>query len=167
MAKITLQGNEIHTVGELPAKGQSAPDFRLTGKDLSDKQLGDFSGRKKLLNIFPSMDTPVCAKSTQEFNSHAAKYPDTVMLMISADLPFAMSRFCSAEGLDNVEVLSMMRDKQFGQDYGVLIEDGPMAGLSARAVVVLDEKDQVVHSQLVPEIAEEPDYEAALKALKG
>lgn len=167
MARITLQGEAIHTVGDLPATGQTAPDFSLVDKDLQDRSLGDFSGKKKLLNIFPSMDTPVCAQSSRKFNADAASYPDTIMLMISADLPFAMSRLCSAEGLDNIEILSMMRDKQFGRDYGVLIEDGPMAGLTARAVVVLDENNQVIHSQLVPEIAEEPDYEAALKALAG
>lgn len=165
MATITLQGNEIHTVGDLPASGSQAPDFRLTSQDLSDKQLSDFAGKKKVLNIFPSMDTPVCATSTRKFNQHAEKHSDTVMLMISADLPFAMGRFCSAEGLENVVSLSMMRDRRFGEDYGVLIEDGPMAGITARAVVVLDENDKVLHSELVPEIAEEPDYEAALKAL--
>jgi thiol peroxidase len=165
MATITLQGNEIHTTGDLPAPGTQAPAFRLTSQDLADKQLSDFAGKKKVLNIFPSMDTPVCATSTRKFNQHAEKHPDTVMLMVSADLPFAMGRFCSAEGLENVVSLSMMRDKQFGEDYGVLIQDGPMAGITARAVVVLDENDKVMHSELVPEIAEEPDYEAALKAL--
>lgn len=165
MATITLKGNEIHTSGELPKPGSQAPDFRLTASDLSDKSLSDFSGRKKLLNIFPSMDTPVCAISTRKFNQYASEHPDTAMLMISADLPFAMGRFCSAEGLDNVINLSLMRDRDFARDYGVLIEDGPMAGITARAVVVLDESDKVLHSELVPEIGEEPDYEAALKAL--
>jgi thioredoxin-dependent peroxiredoxin len=165
MATITLKGNEIHTHGELPKVGEKAPEFRLTAKDLSDKTLGDFKGKRKLLNIFPSMDTPVCANSTRKFNEHAAKHADTVMLMVSADLPFAMDRFCSAEGVDGVINLSMMRDKSFAEDYGVLIIDGPLAGITARAVVVLDENDVVMHSQMVPEIAQEPDYDAALKAL--
>ncbi|MCP1727454.1 thiol peroxidase [Natronospira proteinivora] len=165
MATITLKGNEIHTNGDMPAVGDKAPDFRLTAKDLSDKSLSDFAGKKKLLNIFPSMDTPVCANSTRKFNQHASQHSDTVMLMISADLPFAMERFCSDESLDNVVNLSLMRSRDFARDYGVLIEDGPMAGITARAVVVLDENDKVVYRELVPEIAEEPDYEAAIKAL--
>jgi len=165
MATITLKGNEIHTNGDMPAVGDKAPDFRLTAKDLSDKSLSDFAGKKKLFNIFPSMDTPVCANSTRKFNQYASKHDDTVMLMISADLPFAMERFCSDESLDNVVNLSLMRSRDFARDYGVLIEDGPMAGITARAVVVLDENDKVVYRELVPEIAEEPDYEAAIKAL--
>jgi thioredoxin-dependent peroxiredoxin len=165
MATITLKGNEIHTHGELPGVGEKAPDFRLAAGDLADKSLADFKGRKKLLNIFPSMDTPVCATSARRFNEAATGHEDVVMLMISADLPFAMDRFCSSEGLERVVNLSMMRDKSFGEDYGVLVTDGPLAGLCARAVVVLDENDKVLHAQLVPEIAQEPDYEAALKAL--
>lgn len=165
MATITLKGNEIHTNGDMPAVGDKAPDFRLTAKDLSDKSLSDFAGKKKLFNIFPSMDTPVCANSTRKFNQYASKHDDTVMLMISADLPFAMERFCSDESLDNVVNLSLMRSRDFARDYGVLIEDGPMAGITARAVVVLDENDKVVYRELVPEIAEEPDYETAIKAL--
>lgn len=165
MATITLKGNEIHTSGDLPKVGEKAPDFRLVSKELEDKGLKDFAGKKKVLNIFPSMDTPVCASSTRTFNEHASAHPDTVMLMVSADLPFAMSRFCSAEGLDNVVSLSLMRGKQFASDYGVLIEDGPLAGITARAVVVLDESDKVIHAELVSEIGDEPDYEAALKAL--
>ncbi|MGD8379368.1 MAG: thiol peroxidase [Gammaproteobacteria bacterium] len=165
MAKISLKGNTIHTNGELPASGGKAPDFRLVNANLEDVALERFAGKKKLLNIFPSIDTPVCAASTRKFNEHASKHDDVVMLMISADLPFAMKRFCGNEGLDNVVTLSIMRDKDFALDYGVLIEDGPMAGITARAVVVLDENDTVLHTELVPEIGNEPDYEAALAAL--
>lgn len=165
MATITLKGNEIHTNGELPAVGEKAPDFCLASKELEDRSLKDFAGKKKVLNIFPSIDTPVCASSTRTFNERASSHPDTVMLMISADLPFAVGRFCSAEGLDNVVPLSLMRDKDFARDYGVLIEDGPLAGITARAVVVLDENDKVLHTELVSEIGDEPDYDAALKAL--
>lgn len=165
MATITLKGNEIHTNGDLPAEGGQAPDFRLTNADLKDVSLSDFAGKKKVLNIFPSIDTPVCATSTRQFNERGGGRGDAVMLMISADLPFAFKRFCEAEGIGNVETLSTFRDEGFAQDYGVKITDGPMAGLCARAVVVLDENDKIVHSQLVPEIGEEPDYDAALKAL--
>ncbi len=165
MATITLQGNETHTNGDLPAIGSTAPDFKLTNGDLQDVSLADFAGKKKLLNIVPSLDTPTCAESTRRFNAAAAERPDTVFLVISADLPFAQGRFCTSEGLDNVIPLSMMRDKNFAKDYGVLIQDGPLAGITARAVVVLDENDKVIHTQLVPEIADEPDYETALKAL--
>ncbi len=164
MATITLKGNEIHTDGELPKVGTKAPDFTLTDKDLKDISLDRFAGRRKLLNIFPSVDTPVCALSTKKFNDHAREHEDVVMLMISADLPFAQARFCGNEKLENVRTLSTMRS-EFPRDYGVLIEDGPMAGLTARAVIVLDENNTVVHTQLVPEIAEEPDYEAALRVL--
>lgn len=165
MAKVTLKGNEIHTIGDLPQKGDRAPDFKLVDKDLNDRSLSDFSGRKKLLNIVPSLDTPVCAESTRRFNEYAREHPESVVLIVSADLPFAQQRFCGDEGLDNVITLSMMRDKSFAEDYGVLIEDGPLAGVAARAVVVLDEDDRVAHRQLVSEIAEEPDYQEALNAL--
>jgi thiol peroxidase len=165
MATITLQGNEAHTSGEVPKVGAKAPDFTLTDKNLTDVGLAEFEGRKKLLNIFPSIDTPVCARSTHKFNEYAKSHEDTVMLMISADLPFAQSRFCGDENLENVLTLSLMRDPDFARDYGVLIEDGPLKGITARAVVVLDENNTVVHSQLVTEIGDEPDYEAALKAL--
>lgn len=165
MASITLQGNEINTNGDLPAVGSQAPAFQLTDGELSDKGLDDFAGKKKLLNIVPSLDTPVCATSTQKFNEAAKGRDDVVMLIISADLPFAMGRFCTGEKLDNVIPLSMMRSKAFAKDYGVLIQDGPLAGITARAVVVLDENNKVVYAQMVPEIAEEPDYEAALAAL--
>lgn len=166
MATVTLKGNPIHTNGELPAVGAKAPDFRLTANDLKDLSLADFAGKRKVLNIVPSLDTDVCATSARKFNERAGQLPGTVVLVVSADLPFASKRFCAAEGLKNVVPLSLLRDKKFAQDYGVLITDGPMAGLCARAVVVLDASDRVVHTQLVPEIVQEPDYDAALAALK-
>ena len=165
MATVTLQGNPIHTNGELPAPGASAPDFKLVDGKLNDVQLADYSGRKKLLNIVPSLDTPTCATSTRKFNERAGDRKDAVVLVVSADLPFAQGRFCSTEGIDNVVPLSMMRSRSFAKDYGVLIVDGPLAGITARAVVVIDENDKVVYTQLVPEIADEPDYDAALAAL--
>jgi thiol peroxidase len=165
MATVTLQGNPIHTSGDLPAVGSTASDFRLVTKDLADKNLGDFSGKKKLLNIVPSLDTPVCAISTKKFNEYAKDRGDLVVLIISADLPFASDRFCSSEGLENVITLSMMRSRNFAKDYGMLIEDGPLAGITARAVVILDESNKVMYTQLVPEIGQEPDYDAALAAL--
>ncbi len=165
MATITLQGQEIHTNGELPAVGSQAPDFQLVDTDLNDRSLKDFAGRKKLLNIVPSLDTPVCAISTRRFDEAAKGRQDVVMLIVSADLPFAQSRFCTGENLANVVPLSMMRSRNFAKDYGVLITDGPLAGITARAVVVLDENDRVVYTELVPEIGQEPDYERALAAL--
>lgn len=164
MAKITLKGNPCNTSGELPAVGEKAPDFSLTNGKLEDVSLKAFAGRKKLISIFPSVDTPVCAISTKKFNDYARDNADAVMLMVSADLPFAQGRFCTEEGLDNVHTLSTMRG-DFGERYGLRIEDGPLRGLTARAVIVLDENDVVRYAQLVPEIAEEPDYEAALAAL--
>jgi thiol peroxidase len=166
MATITLQGEEIHTNGALPAVGSQAPDFRLVNAELADKGLRDFSGMKKLLNIVPSLDTPVCATSTKKFNKDATSHDDVVMLVISADLPFAMGRFCGVENVDKVIPLSMMRSRNFAKDYGVLIEDGPLAGITARAIVVLDKDDKVLYTELVPEIAQEPDYDKALAALK-
>lgn len=165
MATITLQGNEIHTAGEFPRVGSKAPDFTLTDRDLNDVSLSRWMGKKKLLSIFPSIDTPVCAVSTRKFNDYARTHDDTVMLMVSADLPFAHKRFCGDEGLENVVTLSTLRSDDFARSYGVLLNDGPLSGLTARAVVVLDENDTVVHAELVPEIGHEPDYEAALKAL--
>ncbi len=165
MAVITLKGATCNTIGELPKVGSTAPDFTLTNKSLSDVSLSEWLGKKKLLSIFPSIDTPVCALSTKKFNDYARDNTDTVMLMVSGDLPFAHSRFCGDEDLENVVTLSTMRSDHFAKDYGVLIEDGPMASLTARAVVVLDENDRVLHAQLVSEIADEPDYEAALKVL--
>ncbi len=166
MATITLKGTTIHTNGELPKVGAKAPDFSLADANLDDKTLADFRGKKKLLNIVPSLDTPVCAMSTKKFNEYAKNRNDAVMLMISADLPFAMNRFCTSENAKNVVTLSMMRDRHFAKDYGVLIEDGPLAGITARAVVVIDENDKVKYTQLVPEIAQEPDYDKAIAALQ-
>lgn len=165
MAKITLRGNPINSNGDLPKVGSKAPDFKLTTKELKDVSLADYKGKKKLLNIVPSLDTPVCALSTRKFNEHAKQHQDTVILIVSADLPFAQGRFCGNEHLDNVVPLSLMRSKKFAEDYGVLLKDGPMAGVTARAVVVLDANDKVVYTEMVPEIAQEPDYERALKAL--
>lgn len=165
MATITLRGNPVHTTGELPAIGGKAPDFQLTNGDLQDVSLAEFSGKKKLLSVFPSVDTPVCAISTKKFNDYAREHDDTVMLMISADLPFAQKRFCGDESLENVHVLSTMRAPDFQNSYGIGMVDGPMRGLTGRAVIVLDENNTVLHAELVPEIAQEPDYEAALNAL--
>ncbi len=166
MADITHRGNPVHTIGELPAVGSTAPDFRLTDANLNDVSLADFRGKKKLLNIFPSIDTPTCALSTRKFNEHAVKHPDAVILMVSADLPFAQQHFCSAENTHNVKTLSMMRDRHFAKDYGVLLLDGLYRGITARAIVVIDEHDKVVYTELVPEIRQEPDYDQALAALK-
>lgn len=166
MAKLTIKGNSINTNADLPKVGSKAPDFKLTNGSLNDVSLATYKGKKKLLNIVPSLDTPVCALSTKKFNEDAKKYPNAVMLMISADLPFAQGRFCTAEGATNVLPLSMMRDRSFAKDYGVLLTDGPFAGITARAIVVIDENDKVVYTQLVSEIADEPDYAQALAALK-
>jgi thiol peroxidase len=166
MAQVTHKGNPIHTNGDLPALGTKAPDFTLTAGDLKDVTLADFKGKKKILNIVPSLDTPVCATSTRKFNETAGQLPNTVVLVISADLPFAQKRFCTTEGLKNVIPLSLIRGKHFAKDYGVFIEDGLLAGITARAVLVLDENDKVIHRQLVPEIGQEPDYDAALKAVR-
>jgi thiol peroxidase len=165
MADITLEGNVCHTSGELPAVGSKAPDFTLVDSGLNDLSLAHFSGRKKLISIVPSLDTGVCAQSTRVFNERFAGRDDAVALIVSADLPFAQSRFCTAEGLDNVKTLSMMRSRNFAKDYGILIDDGPLAGITGRAVVVLDADDKVVYAQLVPEITTEPDYEPAIAAL--
>jgi thiol peroxidase len=164
MANITLKGNAIHTEGELPKVGARAPDFKLTQADLKDASLESFEGKKKILNIVPSLDTAVCATSTRRFNQEGGKLPNTVVLVISDDLPFAQKRFCTTEGLANVVTLSEMRSREFGRDYGVRIVDGPMAGLLSRAVVVLDERNHVVYTEQVPEIAQEPDYDKALAA---
>ena len=165
MATIILQGTACNTNGELPAVGSTAPDFTLVDAKLNDVQLADYAGKKKLLNIVPSLDTPTCATSTKKFNELIAERDDGVVLVVSADLPFASSRFCGMEGIDNVLPLSLMRGKGFAKDYGVLITDGPLAGITARAVVVLDADNRVLYTQLVPEIADEPDYDAALAAL--
>ena len=162
---VTLGGNPVQVAGDLPVKGQTAPDFSLVAKDLADVSLAAFAGKRKVLNIFPSIDTPTCAASVRKFNQRASEATNTVVLCISADLPFAQARFCGAEGLDNVQTLSSFRSATFRKDYGVAIEGGPLGGLAARAVVVLDEANKVLHSQIVAEIADEPDYDAALKAL--
>ena len=166
MATIKLGGNPVHTVGELPKKGDKAPDFKLTRGDLKDVSLADYAGKKKILNILPSLDTGVCATSTRRFNQEAAKLGNTVILTISSDLPFAQKRFCEAEGIKEVVPLSELRTRDFGEAYGVRIVDGPMAGLMSRAVLVLDENDIVVHAEQVPEIAQEPDYASALAAAR-
>jgi thiol peroxidase len=165
MANVTLQGNPLQVRGTVPAAGCKAPDFQLTDKSLNDVSLKDFAGKRKVLNIVPSLDTPTCQKSTRVFNERASAMDNAAVLVVAADLPFAMSRFCGAEGLDNVHTLSTFRNPAFHTDYGVDIADGPIRGLTARAVLVLDENNMVLHSQLVPEIADEPDYDAALKAL--
>ena len=165
MANITLGGNPIHTSGELPAVGAKAPDFKLTSGDLKDLTLADFKGKKKVLNIVPSLDTPVCATSTRKFNSDAGKLPNVAVLVVSADLPFASKRFGTTEGLSNVTPLSTFRSS-FGKDWGVTITEGPLAGVTSRAVVVLDEQNKVVYEEQVPEIKQEPNYDAALAALK-
>ncbi|AWN17798.1 thiol peroxidase [Salinisphaera sp. LB1] len=164
---ITRRGAEMHVAGELPQPGDRLPPLRLTGSDLVDVGLDAFAGRAKIFNIFPSLDTPTCALSVKRFNARAEALTGVVLLQVSADLPFAHKRFCAAEGLDNGVTLSMMRDKTFAADYGVLIEDGGMAGLCARAVIVADADDRVVYSELVPEISEEPDYDAAIAALES
>lgn len=166
MTTVTLKGNPVSVAGNLPKKGEGAPEFSLTGKDLADVSLKSYSNKRKVLNIVPSLDTPTCQQSTRVFNQKASGATNAVVLVISADLPFAMSRFCSTEGLNNVVTLSTFRGRDFHGRYGVDIADGPLKGLTARAVVVLDENNRVLHSELVPEIANEPDYEAALAALK-
>ena len=165
MAQVTLEGNPLNTNGDLPAVGSSAPDFRLVDGALNVLTLADFAGKKKVVSIVPSLDTPTCATSTKVFNERLGGRDDVVVLVVSADLPFAQGRFCQAEGTADVKTLSMMRSRNFAKDYGMLIEDGPLAGITARGVVVVDENNQVVHSQLVGEIADEPDYDAAIAAL--
>ncbi|MFF2149395.1 thiol peroxidase [Kitasatospora sp. NPDC058190] len=165
MAQVTLKGNPVQVGGTLPATGSQAPAFTLVDATLTDTSLKDFAGQRKVLNIFPSIDTPTCATSVRTFNAQASALENTIVLCISADLPFAQTRFCGAEGLDNVKTLSTLRGRDFHDTYGVSINDGPLAGLTARAVIVLDENDTVLHTELVPEIADEPNYEAALNAL--
>lgn len=166
MTTVTLAGNPIHLSGDLPKTGSPAPAFSLVAADLRDLTLKDFAGKRKVLNIVPSLDTPVCQTSTRKFNEQAGNIANTVVLVISADLPFAMKRFCETEGLQNVQSLSTLRGREFMANYGVEIIDGPLAGLTARAVLVLDADDTVLHAELVPEIKQEPDYAAALAALK-
>lgn len=167
MATVTLKGNPFNTAGMLPAIGSKAPDFKLTKTDLADVSLADFAGKNVVLSIFPSVDTPTCAASVRRFNAEVSKLPDTVVLCASADLPFAHARFCGAEGLSNVLSVSDFRHKDFGDRYGVRLMDGPLAGLLARAVVVIGPDGIVKQTQLVGEIADEPNYEAAIKAVTG
>lgn len=163
MAKITLKGNEINTSGELPAVGSTAPDFKMVKADLSVADLGSF-GKKKVLNIFPSIDTGTCAMSVRQFNKMAAELNDVTVLCVSKDLPFAQKRFCGAEGLDKVETVSVF-NSDFAKSYGLEILDGPLAGLCSRSVVILDENNKVIYTQQVAETADEPDYDSVLKAL--
>lgn len=165
MANITFKGNPVQTVGNLPAVGSVAPDFTLVSGELADVSLSDFKGKNVVLNIFPSLDTGVCAASVRRFNKEATGLNNTVVLGISADLPFASGRFCSAEGIENVITLSTFRDNAFGNDYGLLMSDGPLNGLLARAVVVVNPEGEVVYTELVPEIAQEPDYHSAINSI--
>jgi len=166
MAKITFKGNPVNTAGDLPRVGGEAPEFALVKTDLSEVSLNDYKGKRVVLNIFPSVDTGVCAASVRRFNDEASKQDNTAVLCVSRDLPFAHARFCGAEGLDNVVSLSEYKDEVFSQNYGVKMVDGPLSGLLSRAVVVIDENGKVVHSEQVDDIVNEPDYEAAIKVLK-
>lgn len=166
MAEVNFRGNPVRISGELPKAGVAAPNFSLTKTDLSKVSLSDFAGKKLLLNIFPSIDTPTCAMSVRKFNQNAAELGDTVVLCISRDLPFAQKRFCAAENLANVMSASDYQDSSFGKDYGLVIEEGALSHLFARAVVTLDETGKVIYSELVPEIGQEPNYEAAIKSLQ-
>ncbi|MEU6778461.1 thiol peroxidase [Nonomuraea angiospora] len=166
MSDVTFKGTPVAVGGTFPKPGDSAPAFKLVGGDLAEHSLEEYGQKTKVLNIFPSLDTGVCAATVRRFNEVAAEHPEVAVLCVSADLPFAQKRFCGAEGLDNVITLSLMRGREFLTDYGVAQESGPLAGLAARAVVVLDGDNQVVYSELVPEITQEPDYDAALSALK-
>ncbi len=165
MAQVTFKGTPVHTVGELPSKGSAAPDFTLTKGDMSDVSLRDFADKKKILNIVPSLDTGTCAASARRFNEEIKKHGDAVVLTVSGDTPFAQKRFCEAASIDSVVTLSQLRNREFGENYGVTMTDGPLAGLLARAVIVLDTNNKVEYTQLVPEIANEPDYEGALAAV--
>ena len=166
MAKITLKGNEVNTNSDIVSQGSDAPDFILVNSDLQDVNLSSFDGKNKILSIVPSLDTPVCQKSTLVFNEKVAGLEDTVMLIISSDLPFAMKRFCTNESLDNVIPVSMMRSRNFAKDYGVLLVDGPLSGITTRAIVTISKDNKVLHSELVAEIADEPNYQAALDSIK-
>ncbi|MCF8304219.1 MAG: thiol peroxidase [Bacteroidales bacterium] len=166
MAEITFKGNPVKTNGYLPEVGTKAPDFKLTRTDLSDLTLKDLKGKRVILNIFPSLDTSVCAQSVRTFNERVNQLDNAVVVDVSKDLPFAHARFCSAEGIENVISSSEMRDHSFGDTYGVRMVDGPLAGLLSRAVVVLDESHKVIHTEQVPEIGQEPDYDTAIQALK-
>lgn len=166
ITSVTLKGNPVKLFGEFPKVGQTAPAFTLVDKDLNDVTLKSFAGKRKILDIAVCLDTGICAASARKFNEAASKLENTVVLVISADLPKTMARFCAAEGLDNIITLSLMRGRDFMRNYGVKIADSPLAGLTARSVIVLDENDRVLHAELVSEISHEPDYDAALAALK-
>lgn len=166
MATVTLGGEPLNVGGNFPRVGDTAHSFMLVDKDLKDVSLSKFFGKRKILSIVPSIDTPTCAESTRKFNTIASNLPNTVVLVISADLPFAQSRFCGAEDMDKVVMLSTMRGRDFHKDYGVMITDIPLSGLLARALIVLDERDRVMYAELVPEIQHEPNYAAALKVLQ-
>jgi thioredoxin-dependent peroxiredoxin len=166
MGHVTLHGSPLKISGELPAIGSTAPDFNLIDTNLGERTLADFAGKRKILNISPSLDTPVCAAQARHFNEAVPELENVVLLVITADLPFAQSRFCHAENVDYVTPLSTVRSQDFGRAYGILLEEGPMAGTLVRAVVVLDENDRVIHTELVEEISAEPDYEAALAKLR-
>jgi len=165
MSTITFKGNPINTIGNLPEVGNQAQEFTMVAGDLSEKHLADYTGKRVVLNIFPSIDTGICAASARKFNEEASDLENTVVINVSRDLPFALSRFCAAEGLNNVETLSDFRGN-FGEDYGVTLTDSPMKGLLSRAVVVIDEGDKVIYTEQVPEIGQEPNYEAAIASLK-
>ncbi|WP_047414700.1 thiol peroxidase [Cellulophaga sp. Hel_I_12] len=165
MATVTLKGNQIYTIGNLPSKGVSAPNFELTKNDLSTATLADYRGKKVVLNIFPSIDTGTCAQSVRQFNQEASELENTIVLCISKDLPFAQARFCGAEGIKSVEMLSDFKDGNFGSSYGLSFSDGPLAPLHSRAVIVLNEQGKVVYTEQVAEIVDEPNYKAALEAL--
>jgi len=167
MSQVAFKGNLLHLAGALPNTGSAAPDFSVIKTDLSSLSLAELKGKKVVLNIFPSIDTPVCAASVRRFNVEAAKLANTVVLCISKDLPFAQKRFCAAEGIDNVMTGSEYRDSSFSDAYGIRIIDGPLAGLFSRAVVVIDERGKVVYAEQVPEISQEPDYGKALAAIAG
>ncbi|NNE77683.1 MAG: thiol peroxidase [Pricia sp.] len=165
MATITLKGNEIHTLGNLPSTGSKAPDFELTKTDLSTVSLNDYTGKRIVLNVFPSIDTGTCAKSVRQFNKKATELKNTTVLCISKDLPFAQARFCGAEGIENVEMLSDFRDGNFGKTYNLQFSDGPLMPLLSRAVIVLDAEGEVIYTEQVKETVDEPNYKAALEAL--
>jgi thioredoxin-dependent peroxiredoxin len=167
MSQVTLKGKPIRLSGSLPALHIKAPDFKLVDKDLKDRSLHEFQGKRKIIATVPSLDTGTCSIMTKHFNEFGKKHPDVVLITVSADLPFAQKRFCETENVHNVLTLSMMRNKDFGKAYGILIEEGPLSGILARSVTVLDEKDHVLYTELVPEITQEPNYHKALEKLQG
>lgn len=166
METVFFKGTPCHTYGSIPAVGSQAPCFNLTGKDLNEVRCSDYKGKRVVLNVFPSLDTPVCAMSVRRFNADASKLDNTAVVCVSMDLPFAMNRFCTAEGIENVTVASAFRSPMFAEEYGLQLTDGPLAGLLARAVIIIDENGKIIYSELVDEITREPDYEAALSVLK-